>query len=74
MGYMLGFIEKSTMEQDGDTESLHGSLKKEYISVNVIEDFLQYEKNIEYAFLVYNNVKPHSLVEYLPAALFKERL
>jgi hypothetical protein len=44
-------------------ESVPWFMKKEYISVNVIEDFLQHEKNIEYAFLVYNNVKPHSLIE-----------
>lgn len=73
MGFRQEFIEKSTPEQDGDIESFHMSLKTDYIWVRDIKDFSEGERIIEQAFNDYNRVRPHSSVEYLPPAVFRER-
>ncbi|MHB1889233.1 MAG: transposase [Thermoplasmataceae archaeon] len=73
MGFTQEFIEKSTPEQDGDIESFHMSLKTDYIWVIEIKDFSEGMNVIENAFSDYNNVRPHSSIEYLPPAVFRER-
>lgn len=73
MGFILEFIEKSTPEQDGEIKSFHMSLKTDYILVREIKNFSEGESIIEKAFNDYNTVRPHSSVEYLPPALFRER-
>ncbi|MHB1622938.1 MAG: IS3 family transposase [Cuniculiplasma sp.] len=73
MGFIQEFIEKSTPEQDGDIESFHMSFKTDYIWVIEIKDFSEGMKVIGNAFIDYNNVRPHSSIEYLPPAVFRER-
>jgi putative transposase len=73
MSFIQEFIEKSTPEQDGDIESFHMSLKTDYIWVREIKNFSEGERIIEKAFNDYNTVRPHSSVEYLPPAIFRER-
>ena len=73
MGFIQEFIEKSTPEQDGDIESFHMSLKTDYIWVREIKDFSECERIIENAFSDYNNVRPHSSIEYLAPTVFRER-
>ncbi len=73
MGFTQEFIEKSTPEQDGDIESFHMSFKTDYIWVIEIKDFSEGENVIKNAFIDYNNVRPHSSIEYLPPAVFREK-
>jgi transposase InsO family protein len=73
MGFRQEFIEKSTPEQDGDIESFHMSLKTDYIWVREIKDFSEGERIIENAFNDYNNIRPHSSIEYLAPKVFRER-
>ena len=72
-GFTQEFTEKSTPEQDGDVESFHLSLKTDNIWIREIENFSEGEKVIENAFLDYNSVRPHSSIEYLPPAVFRDR-
>ena len=73
MGFVQEFIEKSTPEQNGDIKSFHCSLKTDYIWTMEIRDFEEGRKIIENAFSDYNNIRPHSSIEYLPPAVFRER-
>ena len=73
MKFIQEFIEKSTPEQDGDIESFHMSLKTDYIWTVEIKDFPDGERIIENAFHDYNNVRPHSSIEYLAPRVFRER-
>ena len=49
------------------------SLKTDYIWVREIKDFSECERIIENAFSDYNNVRPHSSIEYLTPRAFRER-
>ena len=73
MGFVQEFIEKSTPEQNGDIESFHMSLKTDYIWVREIKNFSDGERIIERAFIDYNNIRPHSSIEYLAPKVFRER-
>ena len=73
MDFIQEFIEKSTPEQNGDIESFHMSLKTDYIWVREIKNFSDGERIIESAFNDYNNIRPHSSIEYLAPKVFRER-
>lgn len=73
LGFTMEFIEKSTPQQNGDVESFHGSLKADYVWTDEFMDFNDAEKKIGKAFNDYNNVRPHSSVDYLPPSVFRER-
>ena len=73
LGFRIEFIEKSTPQQNGDVESFHNSLKSDYVWT---DDFIGYNdagKKIKTAFQDYNNVRPHSTVDYLPPSVFRDR-
>ena len=57
----------------GIFESIHNSLKTDYIWVNDIETFEDAKKLMEYAFNDYNIVRPHSSIEYLSPDEFERR-
>ncbi|MEM0134284.1 MAG: IS3 family transposase [Thermoplasmatales archaeon] len=56
---------------NGDIESFHSSLKTECIWINDIEIFEDARTLMEYAFIDYNIVRPHSSIEYLPPEEFE---
>ncbi len=67
------YIEKETPKENGDIESFHNSLKTDYIWINEIEDYNKGKKIIENAFYDYNNVMPHSTINYYPPDKFIEK-
>ena len=71
MGIDQEYIQKHTPEDNGDIESFHSSLKTDYIWTNDIETFEGAGALMEYAFLDYNTVRPHSSIEYLPPEEFE---
>ncbi len=73
--YKIGheYIERETPKENGDIESFHNSIKTDYIWVNEIEDYEEGKKLIENAFYDYNNVRPHSTIDYYPPNKFIEK-
>ncbi len=64
LGLMQEFIRVSAPEQDGHIESLHGTLKTEYIWPMEFGSFEEAAECIEKAFYDYNNVRLHSALVY----------
>ncbi len=72
-GIRLEYIQKHTPEDNGDTESFHNSLKTDYVWVTDIETFQDAGNLIEYAFIDYNTIRPHSSINYLSPDEFERR-
>ena len=58
------YIERETPEENGDIESFHNSIKTDYIWINEINNFNDGKIIIENAFYDYNNIRPHSTLDY----------
>ena len=67
------YIEKETPTENGDIESFHNSIKADYIWVGEIENYSDGTKLIEKAFNGYNNIRPHSTINYYSPAVFEEK-
>ncbi len=67
------YIEKETPEENGDIESFHNSIKTDYIWVNEINNFNDGKTIIENAFHDYNNIRPHSTLDYYSPLQFLEK-
>ncbi|MEM0136471.1 MAG: integrase core domain-containing protein, partial [Thermoplasmatales archaeon] len=65
MGIGHEYIKKHTPEGNGNIESFYSSLKTDCIWVNGIETYEDARTLMEYAFIDYNTVRPHSSIEYL---------
>ena len=66
-------IQKHTPEDNGNFESFHNSIKTDFIWPNEFADIYEARKMVKYAFNDYNQVRPHSLVMYLPPSEFRRR-
>ena len=66
-------IQKHTPEDNGNIESFHNSIKTDFIWPNEFADIYEARKMVKYAFNDYNQVRPHSLVMYLPPSEFRRR-
>ena len=64
MGINHEYIEKETPEENGDIESFHNSIKTDYIWINEIKNFNDGKIIIANAFHDYNNIRPHSTLDY----------
>ena len=58
------YIENETSVENGDIESFHNSIKTDYIWVNEMNNFNEGKEIIENAFNDYNNIRPHSTLDY----------
>jgi len=67
------YIERETPEENGDIESFHNSIKTDYIWINEISNFNEGKIIIESAFYDYNNIRPHSTLDYYPPLQFLEK-
>ena len=66
-------IKKQTLEDNGDIESFHNSLKTDYIWQNDLESYEDAKELMEYAFNDYNNYRPHSSIGYLTPVEFEKQ-
>lgn len=69
----LEYIKKHTPEDNGDIESFHNSIKTDYIWPFEFRDYGEASVAIENAFKDYNEVRPHSSIDYLPPREFRRR-
>ena len=67
------YIEKETPAENGDIESFHNSIKTDYIWINEINNFNEGKIIIENAFHDYNNIRPHSTLDYYPPSEFENK-
>ncbi len=67
------YIERETPEENGDIESFHNSIKTDYIWVNEINNFNDGKIIIENAFYDYNNIRPHSTLDYYSPLQFLDK-
>jgi transposase InsO family protein len=67
------YIERETPEENGDIESFHNSIKTDYIWVNEINNFNDGKTIIENAFHDYNNIRPHSTLDYYSPLQFLDK-
>ncbi len=67
------YIEKETPEENGDIESFHNSIKTDYIWINEINNFNERKEIIENAFHDYNNIRPHSTMDYYSPVQFLDK-
>ncbi|MFG1520262.1 MAG: IS3 family transposase, partial [Thermoplasmataceae archaeon] len=72
LGFYPEFTEKDSPQQNGDIESLHNSIKTDYVWTEDFIDFNDADVKLSKAFIDYNNVRPHSSVDYLPPSVFRE--
>ncbi|WP_287954784.1 IS3 family transposase, partial [Acidiplasma sp.] len=73
MGINHEYIEKETPEENGDIESFHNSIKTDYIWINEINNFSDGKIIIERAFYDYNNIRPHSTLDYYSPLQFLDK-
>ena len=66
-------IEKETSEENGDIESFHNSIKTDYIWINEIKNFNDGKIIIANAFHDYNNIRPHSTLDYYSPLQFLDK-
>jgi transposase InsO family protein len=67
------YIERETPEENGDIESFHNSIKTDYIWINEINNFNDGKEIIENAFYDYNNIRPHSTLDYYSPMQFLDK-
>ena len=67
------YIERETPEENGDIESFHNSIKTDYIWINEINNFNEGKEIIENAFYDYNNMRPHSTLDYYSPLQFLDK-
>ena len=67
------YIEKETLEENGDIESFHNSIKTDYIWIDEINNFNEGKEIIENAFNDYNNTRPHSTLDYYSPLQFLDK-
>ena len=67
------YIERETPTENGDIESFHSSIKTDYIWVNEIDNFNEGKTVIENAFYDYNNIRPHSTLDYYSPKQFIDK-
>lgn len=72
LGISLEYIYVNTPEQNGHVESLHKTIKKEYIWPNEIKNLNDAQKIIQEAFEDYNHHRIHSSLEYLTPSEYIE--
>jgi transposase InsO family protein len=72
LGISLEYIQKHTPEDNGNIESLHNSIKTDYVWTDDFIDFNDADVKLSKAFIDYSNVRPHSSVDYLPPSVFRE--
>ena len=73
MGINHEYIERETPEENGDIESFHNSIKTDYIWINEINNFNDGKIIIENAFYDYNNIRPHSPLDYYSPLQFLDK-
>ena len=73
LGINHEYIEKETPEENGDIESFHNSIKTDYIWINEINNFNEGKEIIENAFNDYNNIRPHSTLDYYSPLQFLDK-
>ena len=73
MGINHEYIEKETPEENGDVESFHNSIKTDYIWINEINNFSDGKAIIKNAFYDYNNIRPHSTLDYYSPMQFLDK-
>ena len=73
LGITHEYIEKETPEENGDIESFHNSIKTDYIWINEISNFNEGKIIIENAFNDYNNIRPHSTLDYYSQLQFLDK-
>ena len=73
MGINHEYIERETPEENGDIESFHNSIKTDYIWINEINNFNDGKIIIENAFYDYNNIRPHSTLDYYSPLQFLDK-
>ena len=66
-------IKKGIPEENSDIESFHNSIKTNYIWINEINNFNDCKIIIENAFHDYNNIRPHSTLDYYPTSEFENK-
>ena len=69
----LEYIQKHTPEDSGNIESFHSSLKMDYVWQFEFRDYGETSAAIEKAFKDYNELRPHSSIDYLPPKEFRKR-
>ena len=67
------YIEKETPEENGDIESFRNSIKTDYIWINEINNFNEGKIIIENVFNDYNNIRPHSTLDYYSPLQFLDK-
>ncbi len=67
------YIERETPEENGDIASFHNSIKTDYIWVNEINNLNDGKIIIENAFYDYNNIRPHSTLDYYSPLQFLDK-
>ena len=73
MGINHEYIEKENSEENEDIESFHNSIKTDYIWINEINNFSDGRIIIENAFYDYNNIRPHSTLDYYSPMQFLDK-
>ena len=73
MGINHEYIEKENSEENEDIESFHNSIKTDYIWINEINNFNDGKIIIENAFYDYNNIRPHSTLDYYSPMQFLDK-
>ncbi len=73
MGIISEYIQKHKTEGNSNTESFHNSLKPDYIWVDYLGIFDSSKDRMKSVFAVYNTVRPHSSIDYLPLNEFEIR-
>jgi transposase InsO family protein len=67
------YTEKETPTENGHIESFHNSIKTDYIWINEISNFNEGKIIIENAFHDYNNIRPHSTLDYYSPSEFENK-
>ena len=73
LGIKHEYIERETPEENGDIESFHNSIKTDYIWINEINNSNDGKIIIENAFYDYNNIRPHSTLDYYSPLQFLDK-
>ncbi|MCW6170968.1 MAG: integrase core domain-containing protein [Thermoplasmatales archaeon] len=73
LGIRLEYIQKQTLEDNGNIESFHNSIKTDYIWPVDISDFQERRDIIDHAFVDYNEKRPHSSIMFLSPRAFRKR-
>ena len=73
LGIRLEYSQKHTLEDNGNIESFHKSIKIDYIWPNEFRNFNDASMEIEKAFSDYNECMPHSSIDYLPPREFRRK-